>query len=657
MNFFEQQDKARKNTRWLSVLFLLAIVALVALTNLFFVVFPWQMNSAALAGQANPELMCLLNENCHFWQNVNWQRMIWISTLVTGTILLVSLFKWLQVKKGGKAVAEMMGGTRVDANTADFKKKRLHNVVEEMAISANMPVPAVYVLERENGINAFAAGFSTRDAVVAVTRGALDSFDREQLQGVVAHEFSHILNGDMRLNMKLIALLHGIMFITEAGFAFLRVSVRPRRVSSRGRNNGAGPVVFLALGLIIIGAIGTFFGNVIKAAVSRQREFLADASAVQFTRNPKGIADALKIIGGSSHGSLIHDSHGSEISHLFFGSALSWSQSFFATHPPIEHRIKRIDPRWNGRFIQPVVSRQQPEQADNIAKNEQSEHQRRMAKVAAVVAGSAELLDQAEAGDEQSDEQRPDSAIAEVVEHGALLHEPLPAAAAILCLLYNGEDQRRHALIEKLKTDWPPLYEAIQQSPWLSNTHQDFLPVVEIAVSGLRSLSGNDYKSLRHLLVKLIQADGHIDLYEWSLFQLLKNSLDSHFSEVQQLQPKYRKIKAIEEDVLAVIAMVVHAGSLSDEEKLKAYHRACNTCGIYHISVDAVPTVSIKDFSDAVNKLALAFPLLKPRIIKALINAVQTNQRIDRIEKQLVIAISAVIDAPLPDVLMRELDI
>lgn len=623
-NFFEQQDVARKNTRWLVVLFCLAVLSLITFTNLFLIFFPWEWHTQAFSQHgANHEFVCLISEGCKVWRHVNWSQVIVVSVLISSVIVIVSLFKWLQIRQGGKKIAEMMGGILLEAQTTDIKEQRLLNVVEEMALAANMPVPAVYVLKEEQGINAFAAGFSSRDAVIAVTQGALDSFTRDQLQGVVAHEFSHILNGDMRLNMKLIAILFGIMFITEAGLMFMRGS----RFSNNRRNEG--PILFLGLGLVILGSLGTLFGNMIKAAVSRQREFLADASAVQFTRNPSGIADALKIIGGSQQGSLLGNEHSAEMSHLFFGAGLSRVASLFATHPPLKQRILRVEPHWDGHYLSPS----QAQQAAKIADDDEKERQ----KIAAIIAVAA---------------------ASEVVEPQfamlSKLSEPLTAAAIVLCLLHDKQDDKQRLIIESLAKDWPELYAELKVSLWMDWSRQDFVPVVNRAIHGLRSLTEEQYKLLKRYAILLIRADGVTDLYEWSLYQLLRSHLDGHFSEQSFVRQKYRKIEAIEDSVKQVIAMVVASSRQDQGLQNLAWQTACQAAGLKPDKI--MPEVSISEFGQAVNQLALAFPLVKPKIIKALIEAAKADGVIEPIERQCIMAISAAIDAPLPDVLLNELE-
>src|SRR5262245_37625861 len=336
-DFFEQQDSARRRTFRLVAYFLLAILCLIALVyGLLLVAF-------GLAGEDGP---------------LSWWQPELLLFAAAGVGLVVggaSAFKVAQLASGGQAVALMMGGREVPRTTRDARERRLLNVVEEMAIAAGVPVPPVYILE-EPGINAFAAGYAPGDAVVAVSEGCLRYLTRDELQGVVAHEFSHILNGDMRLNICLIGLIFGIMALTLVG-RILMLSSGGRRSSSNRRDSGGG-LVLVGLGLFILGLVGAFFGRLIQAAVSRQREYLADASAVQFTRNPDGIAGALKKIGGLKEGSSISNPEAAEVAHMFFASAFLGGGlgGLLATHPPLLDRIRRLDPQFDGTFpaVRPV---------------------------------------------------------------------------------------------------------------------------------------------------------------------------------------------------------------------------------------------------------------------------------------------------------------
>src|SRR5262249_48401476 len=281
---------------------------------------------------------------------VSWWQPELLLLAAAGVGLVVggaSVFKVAQLASGGQAVALMMGGKEIPGTTADPRPKRLLNVVEEMALAAGVPVPPVYVLE-EPGINAFAAGYAPGDAVVAVSQGALNYLTRDELQGVVAHEFSHILNGDMRLNIRLIGLIFGIMALSIIG----RMLMFTSGGRSSGRNDSRGGMMLLGLGVFVLGLVGAFFGRLIMAAVSRQREYLADASAVQFTRNPDGIGGALKKIGGLAEGSRIENPQAAEAGHMFFANAFAGRgfAGLLATHPPLVERIRRLDPQFDGQF-------------------------------------------------------------------------------------------------------------------------------------------------------------------------------------------------------------------------------------------------------------------------------------------------------------------
>src|SRR4051794_35817745 len=265
--------------------------------------------------------------------------MFLVSAVSTSAVIGAgSLFKTLSLARGGRAVAELLDGRLVNPNSIDTDERKLLNVVEEMAIASGIPVPQVYVMDGEPGINAFAAGHSASDAAISVTRGCMTLLTRDELQGVVAHEFSHLLNGDMKLNLRLMGLIFGILCLTVIG----RVLIQ-----TRGKKN---PMPLLGLALIIIGWVGVLFGRLIQAAVSRQREFLADASAVQFTRNPLGLAGALKKIGGIAQGSQLQSDRAEEASHLFFANGLNSRFFGFATHPPLLERIQALDPSFDANY-------------------------------------------------------------------------------------------------------------------------------------------------------------------------------------------------------------------------------------------------------------------------------------------------------------------
>src|SRR5690606_21017161 len=329
MQFFEHQDQARGRTTLLLVLFLGAVIALVGASS--------AAAHFALTFGLRPDELLSTNR---------WSHVALAGALTFGIILLGSAYRMLQLRGGGEKVAETLGGTLASGSSPDILERRVVNVVEEMAIAAGLAVPPVYILRGEVGINAFAAGWSPDDAVIGVTQGALEGLKRDQLQGVIAHEFSHILNRDCALNMRLIGILHGIVLISIIGRVLMRAGTGS---THRSRKDG-GTAHFLLAGFAIwvFGSLGVLVARSIQAAVSRQREYLADASAVQFTRNPDGIAGALATIGSQT--SVLQSPHGGETSHMLIGEPTANFLGALASHPPLFDRIKRILPRWNGEF-------------------------------------------------------------------------------------------------------------------------------------------------------------------------------------------------------------------------------------------------------------------------------------------------------------------
>lgn len=495
VNFFEHQQQAKRNTGLLVVLFFLAFTLIIGFVAV--------VTAAIFGGIAVQQ-----NGDYQF----SWQPIAWVVLIVGGGILTAMLVKWLSLKPGGHVVAESLGGVRIEPNSTDPLERRILNVVEEMAIAANMPVPAVYLLPNEANINAFAAGYESKDAVIGLTRGAVETFSREQLQAVVAHEFSHILNGDMRLNIRLIAALAGILLIAHVGRMFLHSA---RFSTSRRRGNGnALPLIGLAL--FIIGYIGVFFGNIIKAAVSRQREYLADAAAVQFTRNPEALSGALQQIGAREYGSKIGHANADETAHLFFGQALSSWFTLMATHPPLDKRIKRIQPNWNGRYPKPKKAMVQ-----SVAEQQASQPQPTALNRLAMLALPALLLERV-----RSPQQAPQLIRDMLV--GQLLGEEQPQLGTL---------------------------NAAQQ-----------LALVELAIPALRVAKDSDRLGL---LRDLEQLEHSNDLFHWCLYQLLARQL---------IESKRFKVKLDNAEAFAATVVALKRAEAQQPLNLVQLEQALNTC-------------------------------------------------------------------------------
>ncbi|MEX1023648.1 MAG: M48 family metallopeptidase [Planctomycetota bacterium] len=513
MDFFQHQDQARRNTGRMVVLFVLAVLALIVGLNVIV--------GLVLASQGELHPMAFV-------------------VVTVGVIVLVtlgSLYRIASLRGGGRVVAEMLGGRRVDPGNAKGPERRLLNVVEEMAIASGAPVPQVYVLDAEPGINAFAAGYHFGDAVVGVTRGTLEQLDRDELQGVIAHEFSHILNGDMRLNIRLMGVLYGILLIGLLGMTILRslrFAALGRRRGGRSGDGGQAVIVMLAIGaaLMIAGYAGIFFGNLIKAAASRQREYLADASAVQYTRNPAGIAGALMKIGGLEEGSRMDHPAAPEASHLFFGNSLTQRfGSLGATHPPLEERVARLLPSLAGRLKkafggdEPAYSALQGEVAGLSAMSSKSAAD--APRDPAAPAASA--LDQVGAITGAHLARARELLDALPTELRRAASEPFSARAIVYALLLDPDERVRAKQARDLErhADSAVLREFAQLEPAVrSLPPEERLPLVELCIPALTELTREQYARFTRNLEALIQADGEITFEEFALERLVRHHLD-----------------------------------------------------------------------------------------------------------------------------------
>ena len=644
MNFFSEQDQARRNTKWLVMLFVLAVLALIVLTNVLFAATFWVMQGQGENYYHAVELAEAGAGPRSLTYYFSWQSFGKISLAICGVLACVMAFKWLQLSGGGKRVAESLGGQRIHSNTDDPHEKQVLNVVEEMALASGMPVPAVYLLKHEQGINAFAAGNTPTDAVIGITQGAVAHFNREQLQGVIAHEFSHILNGDMRLNIRMIALLSGILFIGQVGEVLMNVSGRRSRYR-RSRDSNEGGVFALGLALLAIGWLGSIFGGLIKAAVSRQREFLADASAVQFTRNPKGIADALKVIGGYSGGSRVFSSHASETSHMFIAEALAGWFSF-KTHPPLQKRIRKIEPSWDGKMIMRAIK------VDQAANDFDDKERKREAVMAAAAGVAYTARQQADAMFAETPAAQAKQQISQIPEQlKQLAQEPLGASALVYALLLDQDAaicEQQLAYIQAANVQGLLLQCQQIQQVVAALDKSLRLPLLELAMPALKLMSAEQYKTFKKTLLLVIRADKQFEIFEWSLFQLLRHYLDCEFEKTKSSKPIYKQAKQVEAEYALLLSMLARFGHQDEQDAAKAFYRGANTAGLYTASMLPEADCSMDEFVKASNKLANCYPLLKPKLLKGFADCVKHDGEIHPVEREVIAAIAAVMDCPQP---------
>jgi Zn-dependent protease with chaperone function len=633
MDFFQAQDSARRNTTRLVIFFTLAVLSLIVFTNLLVMV----LFGFVEPGEQGVTLTAIVTQ-------FDWQ----VFLVTTASVLIVivggSAYKTMALSGGGAAVAESLGGRLISHSTNDLHERKALNVVEEMAIASGTPVPPVYLLEREQGINAFAAGFTPGDAVIGLTRGTITYLTREELQGVIAHEFSHILHGDMRLNIRLIGILHGILLIGLIGYIVLR-SVRG------GSNKNAGAMMGLGVGLLVVGFAGTFFGNLIKASVSRQREFLADASAVQFTRNNIGIAGALKKIGGYTPGSGLDTPEAPTMSHAYFSSGVSSSiQSIFATHPPLDVRIKRIDPNWDGVFAPVTREVSEDQRTSGQAKQASRTGAMKTAVAGAVIA--SQILDSVG----QTSPEQLDYAVSLVndipTEIRDAVHDPYSARAIIYCLVIKDKKAniREKQLLRLRELGDTGIFDLVEKLlgavEALDIRYR--LPLIDMTLPSLRQLSKAQYLLFKENLLILIHADNQVDLFEWSLQKILFHHLDPVFGRSDKKIAKFGSFKGVKKHIDVLISMLVYA-SVQDQSEIKAaFAGAEQELELTNLILLSRQQINLENLDVAVENLALLKPMLKPRLLKACLYVITQDQKYSPEEMELIRAIGDVLDCPVP---------
>jgi len=636
MNFFEQQDHARRISKRLVVLFVIAVIGVVVAVNLVgaFVYL------SVISPVRGPGIAAL--PKGFFAANT----LLTLALIAGGT-----WWETARLARGGTAVAEMVGARLVDPSTGDLLERRLVNVVEEMAIAAGIAVPRVYVMDGESSINAFAAGHSVNDAIVAVTRGTLMRLTRDELQGVVGHEFSHILNGDMRLNLRLIGVLFGLVMIAMFGRFLMEMS-------RGGRDRGVGALVVAGIVLWIVGYIGVFFGRLIKAAVSRQREYLADASSVQFTRNPDGIGGALRKIGGLTQetglGTQIEHTHAETLSHLFLGAARrNFAAGLMATHPPLAERIRRV----YGRAVPFVPAPEQPLQlalSSTAAAERGTERElppipfTAGSPVAGLVGGTAAevhgaiglLTSQAHQFGRSMT-----SSTSTLVE--AALLDSTAAQLLVLGMLIEKEQgasgQQRQLITEAFGAgaaqQVDALHEAIAQLPPGRR-----LPLLDRAMPTLRRLPAATGDRLLMLCHALISADGRVTLPEFLLFTVLKRRIGQG---AQRAVPvKFRAVAECGSDAamaLSLIAAVRLPGRA--EHAFNAGALLVPGVELARTETDAIRLSQVAAALERLNQLA---PLAKPQLIKACTAAAFVDGATNWRAASCLRTICAALDAPLP---------
>ncbi|MDR0579360.1 MAG: M48 family metallopeptidase [Campylobacteraceae bacterium] len=630
MNFFERQKRAKNNSTFLIVLFFAAVIAIcLCVSGALFVI--------------------VKNDLKSIYDIIKFTIVSFFATL--SVIFLGSIYKIGQLSKGGGAfVAESLGGTRVLRQGANANEIMLLNIVEEISIASGVSVPPVYILKDES-INAFAAGLGYDDAVIGVTKGAVKYLNRDELQGVIAHEFSHILNGDMRLNIRSIGILHGILFINLIGWFMVKIAgILSASSGSKEKDNIQQGIVIITIILFIVGVllyiiglIGVFFGNIIKAAINRQREYLADASAVQFTRFPLGLANALKKIGGSS--SDINSINASEFSHLYFSSSI---KSFFSlnTHPPLNKRIKALHPNWDGKYISPEPIRydkssiQKPVEKDNIMKTiTLSTILNEINNIGIIT------LENLETASKKIDK------IPELLYKNSM--EMFSAQFVIFALLLDkNEDIRKiqtdiimqSFLVsnnEVLKKDFEAMISQLPNLP-----RDTYLTIIQISLSALKTLSKEQYLKFKHNVIALIEADKNVSWFEHTLKYLILYPLDIVFGVRKIPQEIYSHMETVKFDIEIILSAIIYTQFSNDEKANTAFNQIMKTsdANMRYISSENISAALLEKAYFEVQK---AKPFLRKKILEMAISCLKIDGELSEQDLETIHALCALLHLPV----------
>ena len=669
MDFFERQHQAKKKTGYLVFLFCVSVLLISLLNHLLIA------TVIGASSGAEGELGFVTTA----YTDPMLAGLVFLGTFAV--IGMAGLFRRVQLSGGGSSVAAMMGGRLVNMATIDPDERKLMNVVEEMAIASSVPVPEGYVMDGEEGINAFAAGYTLDDAVIGVTEGCMRRLQRDELQGVIAHEFSHILNQDMRLNLRLVTVIFGLVALAVIGRVLLRIGFysshgRSRRSSENGGGGGALAIGLIGVGLMATSGLGILMGNLIKSAVSRQREYLADSSAVQFTRNPEGLAGALKKIGALSGGSrLLNTPNAAEASHMFFGNAMSKSWfSITSTHPPLLERILLLEPSFDGDYSEvkfderrsptakPVASGQQPLPGILIPGVGDALGQALPPVVMGLAAAGQAQVEVASVGTIADSIGNPTP---QHVDFAAALLKSLPdavreaardthdACALMFALLLDPKDgtvqKKQLGQVEELFGEQMAKATLKLSGEVAKLDPRAKLPVADLAIGALRRMAREQFDSFTHLLETLAAADEQIDLFEFSLSKLVIRHLEPHFSKQRKKSAQYYSLKKLGHECSVLISSLACTAGSDDETIQAAYDAgAVHLAGATNLIQLPAAECGLQELDQALGALVGVAPNLKRQLIQAAAATVSADGYLQIQEAELLRAISDSLDCPMP---------
>ncbi len=670
MDFYGRQERAKRNTFRLVLLYAVAVLGIVVLVHLVITALFWYSANRDVQGPGVP------------FEPFSGALFVKVGAGVLAIVGLGTLTKLMELSSGGATVAKALGGRLLNIDSRDPAERKALNVVEEMAIASGVPVPSVYMLEGESAINAFAAGMKPEDAVIGLTRGCVERLTRDELQGVVAHEFSHVLHGDMRLNVRLIGILHGILMISLVGSMLMRVAFYSGGSSSRRKGDSGMALIVIGIVMWILGGLGYLFGGLIKAAVSRQREFLADASAVAFTRQPEGIAGALKKIGARPKRAELRHAKAQQFSHMYFGEGVSHLSELLATHPPLAERILAIDPGWNGEFPEdaPVVevrgSRKDKKKPKGTKRAQGSPAQGipipvpipgmpqggagagagGMPGILAGVMGAAvgTAVEQVGAPSKDHLDYAVDLLARLPESLKKAVHDDVGARAVVYALLLDKKTDIR-------KKQWARLDESghrgvVEQMRTIEDEIGALdvasrIPLLDLAVPALRSLDPFAYERFRDNVVALALADQQIDTFEWLLRRMMQVYLEPHFSRRRSPKVSIYNLAGVRRECSVVLAVLARMGHGDEAEVQAAFAAGVARLGISSVDLLPAEEAGLRQFDVALDKLREVSGRCKRSLLEACGACIAADKKITAEEGELFRGVADVLECPMPPLL------
>ncbi len=646
MNFFQAQERAKVKSGRLIFLFIVTVVITILILDVISLTAIRFLHMDEVA-RISPD----------FFNNLFFVRDLWSdnSFFIAGTLLfstfIVSLINIQMLKAGGgEEVALSLGGREIHGDTKNLSEKKLMNIVEEMAIASGVAVPRVFVLDDELSINAFAAGNSIHDSAVALSKGAIEKLDRYELQGVVAHEFSHIFNGDMGINIKLMGWITGILIWANIGRFVMRIA--SRRTGGNGKNNSGPLFLIIGLAFFIVGYLGVVLSRIIKAALSREREFLADASAVQFTRNPDGIGGALKKIWANLEGSNIGHHKAEQMSHFFFADAIPRLSGFImSTHPPMEKRLTAIYPSFN---------------SNNFLKFEAVE----IAKKLATVQGDVRSTNvQAKHDDEESDDFidkfLASGAVASIgnplnkhkryaneIRSGisdqilGLCYDKLTVAYVVYALFLDRQDSELRQVQLNLITTPSPAIAGVMDEIIISLRREQYLPLLELSFSTLKKLSVEAQKVMLARVKKMIMANKLVDDFEFIYYTLLRYELSD--GQKNKATTKRKKIEELSREISLLLSFLATSGQTREDQATEAFNAGKNKIGSSRLTFIPRNLYTVQDVGDGLKQIAALSYIAKEFVLVGCSEVVFADKKVSIEEREILRMVSVVLGCPMP---------